>query len=495
MTRLLLRAAHLLPGAGGMHHAPGEVLIEDGVIVNFGRFGALEDLAGGEILDLGDAVLMPGFVNAHQHGRGLSQALMGYPDDRLEAWGNRRRKRGVPEAYPLVKLAALRMLANGVTACLHANWSYGGPLVLEMQETLRAYDDAGIRAAVMLGVADRGALVYPGAVDEAAFLKSLDPALRALAETLRTHPYPATVDDAAALFDSLAAGLPSHGRVTLGFGPIGPHWVSDNLFAGLAAEARTRGVPLHFHLLESPAQARACAALYPEGTLRRLAALGALGPLASAAHGVFMTPADMAVMADHGTTLVANPGSNLRLANGLPDYAAMRDAGMEIALGGDDCELQDDRDPWAELRLLATAGGSRSPVSPAAPWARERLAMATVNGARALGQPKIGRIAPGRRADIIALDPRPAIGPWRDDSTPLLDVLLARASGRDVRMTMVDGRILYRDGAFPHLGPDALASAEAEAIATVRATRQHLVRDPEQVEALGRAILAAYDEG
>lgn len=482
MTRLLLRAAHLLPGAGAAPQSPGHVLVENGLVAALGAEAAAAEAA---LLDLGDSVLMPGLVNAHQHGRGLSQALMGYPDDRLEAWGNRRRKRGTPDAYPLVKLAALRMLANGVTSCLHANWSHGGPQEAEMQATLRAYDEAGIRAAVMLGVADRGALLYPDR-DEAAFLAALDPALRALAETLRAHPYPGSVAEAAALFDRLAALLPGHGRVTLGFAPIGPQWVSDELFAGIAAEARARHVPLHFHLLESPAQARACAALYPEGTLRRLASLGALGPLASAAHGVFLTAEDRAVMADHGTTLVANPGSNLRLANGLPDYAAARAAGVPIALGGDDCELNDDRDSFAELRLLGHLAGAS---------VAERLAMATEHGARILGAQRTGRIERGWRADIIALDPGRAASPWCDPDMPLPGLLLARASGRDLRMTMVDGRVVYRDGAFPHLGPDALARAEAEAVATARAARRHPTRDPDQVEALGRAILAACDSG
>jgi cytosine/adenosine deaminase-related metal-dependent hydrolase len=195
-------------------------------------------------------------------------------------------------------------------------------------------------------------------------------------------------------------------------------------------------------------------------------------------------------MAAHGVTLVANPGSNLRLGNGLPDYAAMRAAGVNLALGGDDCELQDDRDPWAELRLVTTAAGGPAPL-PAA----ERLAIATENGARALRQERIGRLLPGWRADVIALDPAPAAGAWHDPEMPLDHLLLARATGREVRMTMVAGRVVYRDGAFPHLGADALSRAEAAAIATARAARRHPARDPAEVEALGRAILAAHDPG
>jgi 5-methylthioadenosine/S-adenosylhomocysteine deaminase len=444
-------------------------------------------------MDLRSYVLLPGFINAHQHGRGLPQAFLGYPDDRLESWGNRRRKRGAPDPFPLVQLAALRMLANGVTACLHANWSYGGDQEEEVETVLRAYDSVGIRACVMLGVADRGALVYPGALDEDAFIAQLDPPLRDLALTLRRHPFPDTADQAVAMFDRLAARWRDHPRLSLGFGPAGPQWVSDGLFAGIALAARDRGVPLHFHLLESPIQARACASLYPEGTLRRLAALGALGPRSSAAHGVFLSPDDMALLAESGTTLVANPGSNLRLGCGVPDYAALRAAGVRIALGGDDCELNDDRDPWGELRLLATLAGSRATSSPPAPPATERLAMATVAGARVLGlEDRVGRIAPGFAADIVALDPTRAAGRWRDPDMPLLDMLMARATGRDVAMTMVGGNVVFWEGSFFGIDDDDVHSA---AIRTAVAARAHPTRDPALVEALGRALLAAYDGG
>jgi 5-methylthioadenosine/S-adenosylhomocysteine deaminase len=484
----LLRAAALVPGGGAPAERPGRVLVRNGVIV---ATGSAAEQPADAVLDLGEAVLLPGFVNAHQHGRGLSQALLGYQDDRLEAWGNRRRRRGAPDPFPLVRLAALRMLANGVTATLHANWCYGGDLVDELDATLRGYEQAGMRAAVMIGVADRGALVYPGAVDEAAFLAGLDPALRDLATTLTRHPFPSSAAGAVAVFDRLAARWSGHSRLSLGFGPAGPQWVSDALFADTAAAARERRVPLHFHLLESPAQARACAALHPEGTMRRLAALGVLDGNASAAHGVFLTADDMAVMARHGTTLVANPGSNLRLGCGVPDYAAIRAAGVPLALGGDDCELNDDRDPWGELRLLCTLAGSRATASPPAPAAGERLAIATEAGARAMGlDGVIGRIAPGFAADIVALDPRPAAAPWCDPDMPLPDLLMARASGRDVRMTMVGGQVLYRDGIFPDCD---LSDAEAEAVEAARDARRHAARDPALVEALGRALLAAYD--
>lgn len=484
---LLLRAAALIPGGGLPEERPGRLLVRDGVIAATGA--AAED-PGAEICELGGAVLLPGFVNAHQHGRGLSQILLGYPDDRLEAWANRRRGRGSPDPFPLVRLAALRMLANGVTACLHANWSYGGDHEAELDSTLRAYDVAGMRAAVMVGVADRGALLYPP-LAEADLLRGLDGAARALAEASRRHAFPHTATGAVDIHDRLRARWAGQPRLALGFGPAGPQWVSDRLFAEVAAAAAERAAPLHFHLLESPAQRSACATLYPDGTVARLAALGVLGPGSSAAHGVFLSGADLRLLAESGTSLVANPGSNLRLGNGAPGYAAWRAAGVPVALGGDDTELADDGDPWGELRLFAALARSGDRASPPGPGAAERLRVATEGGARVLGLAgRIGRLAPGFAADVVALDPRRAAWPGCDATLPLLDLLMARAGGRDVRMTMVAGRILYRDGRFTHLDAEEAAAA---ALGEAASVRHHPARSVAAVEALGRALLDAYD--
>src|ERR1700726_768546 len=79
----------------------------------------------GIVLDLPGCVVMPGLVNAHQHGRGLSQIQLGYHDTFLESWIASRRARGALDAYAVTRLAAARMVANGVTTAVHANYSYG----------------------------------------------------------------------------------------------------------------------------------------------------------------------------------------------------------------------------------------------------------------------------------------------------------------------------------------------------------------------------------
>ncbi|WP_440412346.1 amidohydrolase family protein [Neorhizobium petrolearium] len=242
----------------------GAVAIEGDRIVDI---GLAVDLAArhmsSERVQFPDAVLVPGFVNAHQHGRGLSQIQLGYPDDQLEPWIARRRGRGAPDAYALTRLAAEEMLANGVTATMHANYSYAsGNYEAELRASIRAYLETGLRATVCVGYADRGGLVYPPA-DESVFRAGLSAAAQALLQSARPAwlPLEGTLDLMARLCEEFAG----HPTITLAYGPAGPQWVSDAAWRSLAEDAARRGLGLHFHLLESPAQAACAKVLYPEG--------------------------------------------------------------------------------------------------------------------------------------------------------------------------------------------------------------------------------------
>ena len=92
------------------------------------------------VIDLPGCLLLPGLVNAHQHGRGISQVLLGHRDNFLEVWIAGRRAKGILDPYPITKLAAANMLANGVTTTIHANYTYGsGAYEDEVRASLRVY--------------------------------------------------------------------------------------------------------------------------------------------------------------------------------------------------------------------------------------------------------------------------------------------------------------------------------------------------------------------
>jgi cytosine/adenosine deaminase-related metal-dependent hydrolase len=273
----ILTAEALIAGAADSTARTGHgVLVgRDGRIAAVGPVAELAAAAPRAArLDLPGCVLLPGLVNAHQHGRGLTQLQLGYPDMILEAWQTLKRRRGWVDPAAMVPLAAMQMLASGVTACIHANTAWGrADQPDDLARTIAAYDAAGLRALVGIGAQDRASLVFP-AEEQVAFLAGLPAPLRALIGEPDPPVFAASAEEAARLFDGLAARLPAHGRIRLAFAPAGPQWVSDGLFAGLARVARNRSAPVHMHALESVAQAAAARRLHPEGTLARLEVLG-----------------------------------------------------------------------------------------------------------------------------------------------------------------------------------------------------------------------------
>jgi 5-methylthioadenosine/S-adenosylhomocysteine deaminase len=440
---LIVEADWLVPSAGDDAVSGSAVAIKNGRIMAMGRAEDLVSLypkARHERFP--DAVVMPGFVNAHQHGRGLSQIQLGYPDDALEPWIARRRGRAVPDVHLLTLLAAEEMLAHGVTSTLHANYSYAsGDYEAELRASISAYEIAGLRATVCVGYADRGELVYPP-TDASTFTRSLSSGARALLDDARPAwlPLDATQD----LMGRLQNEYAGHPTITLAYGPAGPQWVSDDAWRALAADAARRDVGLHFHLLESPAQARACREIYPEGVLCRLEALGTFAGQASAAHFTQATPEEARQAARLGLVIVANPGSNMRLRNGAPRLDMWQEAGMIVALGTDNCALQDDEDYLAELRLgdlLARGRGQGGPGGASAAM----FAMGTDAGARASFCPTVGRLTPGMRADLIVFDLTRMRGGMQQADFDLATVT-ARGRGEDVLLTVVEGRECYRRG-------------------------------------------------
>lgn len=436
---LVLRAGRVLPG-------PGLSVIRDGVVrIVGGRVDAVVPAAavtvpdGTDVIDLPGAVLVPGLVNAHQHGRGISQILMGYPDRPLEPWIAGRRRHGPPDIYAVTRLAAEAMLAHGVTATLHANYTYGsGDYANELRAQIAAYRDSGLRATVCVGLQDRGGLVYPDG-DADAFVAELPADARALATRPAPPPYMPDWTASRAVMDRLQAELAGDDLVRLAWGPAGPQWVSDDLWRAVAADAATRRVGVHFHLLESPAQAAAARRLYPEGTLARLRELGLFAARTSCAHGVQMTDADIAIARAEGLAVVLNAGSNMRLGNGPPPVAALRAAGVRLAVGTDNCGLQDDEDLLAELRLATRLGRNGDADDSAAAWA-----MATTGGAAAAFLPDgHGTIAPGAPADLAAFAMAGIAGGTALPDDRLADLLVARGTGRDCVLTMVAGCVRY----------------------------------------------------
>jgi 5-methylthioadenosine/S-adenosylhomocysteine deaminase len=495
---IILAADYVLTGPDPELLLPDQaVLIEDGRIVAVDLLTELLRRApDADVERLEDCLLMPGFVNAHQHGRALDTLQLGYADDVLERWIAARRGRAALDPYPLALLAAANMLANGVTTAIHANTSYGsGNYEGELRAALRGYDEAGLRVVMCVGAQDRGMIVYPEE-DAPAFLAGVSPELGAALAAPRPHPYAGDLAATIGLMDRLRADYEGHPRISFCYGPAGPQWVTDELLAGLVRDAEKKGMGIHMHALESRAQSAACARLFPGGTMRHLDRLGALSPRVSLAHGVWLTPTDIELAAERGATVVRNPGSNLRLRNGIAPLGDFLRQGLRVAIGTDNSALAANEDILGELKLAAAlARSSRWDVEDR-PTTADLLAMLTVNGAIAAQLDfLIGQIVVGARADLTALSLSRLQQPYADPGVPLLDLLFGRASGADVRLTMVDGVIQYRDGALQALDrADIEARVRASATAAQAPAEAALVALVPELQAQLRRHYAALTE-
>ncbi|ORE95129.1 amidohydrolase family protein [Aurantimonas sp. 22II-16-19i] len=477
----ILRARFVLPCAGGEPIVDGCVAIAADRVAAVGRFEDVRSrFPGGAVLDYRQAIILPGLINAHQHGRGLSPLLLGYRDDALEPWIAARRRHGPPDIYAVTRLAAEEMLANGVTATLHANYSYGSDYREELGETARAYRDAGIRATICIGYQDRGFLAYE---NEAEFVAALPEDARKALRIPAAPPYAGSVAGTIALMEEMSARFGDAPLITFAYGPAGPQWVSDEAWTALARDAARRGVGLHFHLLESPLQAAWCRKAHGGSTLSHLRRLGVFEAKTSCAHGVYMSEEDMTLAREEAVVVVANPGSNLRLFNGPPPVAELHRRGCVVAVGTDNTALADDEDYLAELRLYASL--ARTPgIEAIGPSPAEILRTATINGGKAAFLSEgTGSLEPGQPADLVAIDCARFEAP--DGSCPrnALPLLLARAKGTDVALTMTAGVVRHA-----RRREDADRRAHWRHVATASVAKRETRQDETTVAAIQRGL-------
>jgi 5-methylthioadenosine/S-adenosylhomocysteine deaminase len=168
--------------------------------------------------------------------------------------------------------------------------------------------------------------------------------------------------------------------------------------------------------------------------------------------------------------VVHNPVSNAKLANGMAPTARLLAAGVGVGLGTDGAASNNTLNMFKEMRMAAQTAKVRD-LDPEAVSAQAALDMATLGGARCLRRPGLGTLAPGGAADLCALDlAAPGLVPLH---SPVSNAVYA-ATGAEVRLTMVAGRVVYRADAFPHSpfpGVDYPALLEE-----VRAVRAFLLR-------------------
>lgn len=456
----ILWAGLTMTGPDWEPHANYAVCVDGPRIVAVGRRNELVARYPGA-RQFGDErlLLMPGLVNSHDHGRGLSTLAGGFADDLLEVWLPALRSVTAVDRYLLSLYESLWLLRAGVTATTHAHLAYSpARLLAECEQALLGYRATGIRVALQPTYADQPGHVY---ATEERFLGTLPAGLRKAVASGRSHP-PLTPGDYFAVLTELYEKYhdrSSH-RIHVQAGPAGSPWSSDELLLEACDWARAQRTRLHTPLLETRYQRADALRRWGKSTIQHWETLGALSPALTLAHVTWADTADLARLAAHGVAVVHCPSSDLRLRGGIAPLAALLAHGIQAGVGLDGHALDDDQDFLRELRLawtLAHAPGAGA----SAIAAQTVLQMGTAGGAAATFGPEIplGVVAPGALADLVMLDWHALRGLWAAPEADVAALLLRRAARSHVRDVMVNGEWVVRDGRATRVDEGQVQSA------------------------------------
>ena len=364
-------------------------------------------------IDCGGNVLMPGLVNAHTH---IPMTLMrGYAGGcDLHTWLNdwifpAEAKLDDRAVRAGAGLALAELIAGGVTTI--------ADMYMHTPAIAQAVLAAGISANLSCGGVYFGA---PGDFSPAA-CPDCD------------HQRQLTEEFHGAGNGQILVDASIHGEYTSNV-PLW-QWMADY--------AQRKGLGMHVHVSETQSEHEACKGRWGLTPFAILDRYGVWDTRAIAAHCVWTTEEDWAGMAEKGVACVHNPVSNLKLGSGVAWVPAMKAAGVNVALGTDGVSSNNNQDMFEEMKFAAVLHNGVT-HNPLALLPRDVLAMATREGAKALGR-QTGRIAPGYVADLILVDfTRPHLTPCHS----VMDNLVYAAHGSDVVMNMARGKIIYKDGTF-----------------------------------------------
>lgn len=391
-----------------------ELRIEGSIIAAIGPPGSLQQ-RGDRIIDCADTLIMPGLVNTHTHAatafyRGLAE------DKPRQFWSGSYAVPGqerftAADYRQAAAAAAAEFLLHGVT-CI-------ADRLASMDQIAPVLAASGIRAVVGQTISDGAA-----PPDWSTALKVI--------ETYGTDP-------AARIF----AGLAPHALDSC----------SDRLLAECAARAAALGCRIFLHVAQSEAEVAAVRARGHRGALDCLVNTGLATPALVAAHGIYLTAAEIDAWPQYGMAIAHCPASNLKIeARTLPIHKLV--GKVAIGLGTDWTVSDNGMDLLLEARVAALVGKLLADDPEALP-VRQMLRMLTIDGARVLGlEALIGSIEPGKRADLIVLDLQ------RLEANPRHDLaanVLYSMTGRNVRDVCVDGEWLVQGGRLTRGDATAIA--------------------------------------
>lgn len=387
---------------GGLKIEPGEVWTEGGRIAYVGP--AREDMpAFRRQIDLAGDLVMPSFKDAHTHS--AMTFLRSFADDLpLHDWlydrvFPREAKLTAENVYDLTRLAILEYLSGGITASFD--------MYMRNDAYAAANIDSGFRTVICSGLND--------------FDRDPENIER---EYLKFN----------SMSELVGYRLGIHAEYTTGMERM--KYMSELTHKYKA--------PFYSHISETKAEQDGCAERYGMTPAALFDSLGLYDYGGGGFHGVWFSDEDIGIFRRRGLWCVTNPASNLKLASGIAPVTRMLDAGVNLAIGTDGPASNNALDMFREMYLVTALQKYVSGDASACPADRV-LEMACAGGARAMGLPECDDLAAGKRADLMVINMR---RPNMQPENNIAKNLVYAGSRDDVRLTMVNGRVLYEDGEF-----------------------------------------------
>jgi len=467
----LVKAGQVVPAHDRPSLANGVVAVRGDTIEAVGNYDELSSRYSDAKVIGGDPfLLIPGLINGHGHGRGLTDFQRGALDNTLESWLLDTRKYIPVSTYDDIALSTVRLLKAGVTTAMH-NHILKDPTDYdkEFEEALNAYRDAGMRVQFNPGVRNDNPFVYG---DNKAFLDTLPENLRRI---LTTPPPAGSLSGEN--FVHVVSDLHSrcNGPMSrIGFGPLAPQWCTKDLLLEVRQAADRLKAPIHVHAVQSIFQKVYGLEFLGKTLIEHMDEIGFLGPGLVVGHCVWPTEKDIEILAMTGTGVTHHPSCNLRVRNGICPAFHMLQAGVLVGLGLDGKSINDDDDMIQEMKVcyLLHRIPSLDLDSPHLE-ARQVFRMATENNAALLGFGKaLGRLEPGAKADMVLLDYEKMCSPYVDPSHDPVDVLLYRGKGSHVHTVMVNGRIVVEKGNVLTLNEEEIGERLREAASRLRTEKE-----------------------
>jgi formimidoylglutamate deiminase len=395
------------------------------------------------VVELPGKAMLPGFVNAHSHS--FQRLIRGKSESRVTSGSDFWSWRGTmyqaasrldpQDVYDVARMTFLEMALAGTTTVGEFHYLHNAPdgtpyddPTLLAKQVIAAARSVGLRIVLLRVLYVRSGFDVAMDAGQARFFETERAFLANMAALMRAYRDAAEV----------------------GFG-VAPHSVRavplENIKA-IAEWNREAKLPFHMHVSEQVAENAACMREHGLTPVSLLKKERILSPEFTAVHGIHVTDAEMAALAEVGATVCACPTTERNLGDGIFSADRAMEAGIRVALGSDSQAqidpLEDARELEYHLRLERQKRGILDQIV-GKPLAVRLLECATVNGARALAV-RAGELKPGCAADFFTVDLKDAAiaGHSAEDLPPILVFSLPRSAVRDV---VVNGTMIVCDGA------------------------------------------------